>query len=67
MLEDLTQKVGRERGRLGCRALVHREQKRMVTLLHREQEQLLDGGGGNWQVSAKQEDCEAAVSTQLNS
>jgi hypothetical protein len=56
MLEDLTQKVGRERGRLGCRALVHREQKRMVTLLHREEERILDGEGGNWQVSAKQED-----------
>jgi hypothetical protein len=43
MLEDLTQKVGRERGRLGCRALVHREQKRMVTLLH---ERILDGLAG---------------------
>ena len=59
MLEDLTQKVGRERGRLGCRALVHREQKRMVTLLHREEERILDGEGGNWQVSANA--CEAAV------
>jgi hypothetical protein len=46
MLEDLTQKVGRERGRLGCRALGHREQKRMVTLLHREQERILDGEAG---------------------